>query len=262
MTRASTASIADVPALRPTRIVNGEEVGDGEVTWQISLQLSIGGSVRQRIMSHFCGGAIINDRWAITAAHCVYQKMYITSENLFVVFNTTNMKLPDVPNIGVEKIFSANYSPDTKENDLALLKLKDSIYNTTEPFGAVSLPSESFKPSGDCIVSGWGYQQVNGGSTPDHLMAANVTILTHEDCQNRFSPKYTIYPGMICAGGNSTDACQGDSGGPLVCKSSTGQNVLTGIVSWGIGCATPNIPGVYTEVAKYATWINKIMSEN
>lgn len=57
-------------------------------------------------------------------------------------------------------------------------------------------------------MSGWGYQQVNGGSTPDHLMAANVTILTHEDCQNRFSPKYTIYPGMICAGGNSTDACQ------------------------------------------------------
>jgi hypothetical protein len=39
-------------------------------------------------------------------------------------------------------------------------------------------------------------------------MAANVTILTDEDCQNRFSPHYTIYPGMICAGGNKTDACQ------------------------------------------------------
>jgi hypothetical protein len=39
-------------------------------------------------------------------------------------------------------------------------------------------------------------------------MAANVTILTDEDCQQRFSPHYTIYPGMICAGGKEKDACQ------------------------------------------------------
>ncbi|XP_046631758.1 trypsin-1-like [Daphnia pulicaria] len=263
-TRVDTVSIADAPALRPTRIVNGEEVRDGEVTWQISLQLSlaVSGQARQRTMSHFCGGAIINSQWAITAAHCVYQKMYITSDNLFIVFNTTNMKLPDAANIGVEKIFSANYNEKTKENDLALLKLKESIYNVTESFGAVSLPSESFDPSGDCVVSGWGYKKANAGYTPDHLMAANVTILTDEDCQQRFSPHYTIYPGMICAGGKEKDACQGDSGGPLVCKSSTGQNVLTGIVSWGIGCATPHIPGVYTKVAKYMDWINKIMADN
>ena len=46
------------------------------------------------------------------------------------------------------------------------------------------------------------------------------------------------------------DSCQGDSGGPFACN-----DKLTGIVSWGAGCADPNYAGVYTRVAHYVDWI-------
>nr|XP_053650285.1 serine protease 30-like [Cherax quadricarinatus] len=74
-----------------------------------------------------------------------------------------------------------------------------------------------------------------------------------------------VYPANLCAGGDDKDACQGDSGGPLVCCTNSTEDLascrLTGITSWGIGCATEGIPGVYTEVAHYVGWLRKTISK-
>lgn len=54
-----------------------------------------------------------------------------------------------------------------------------------------------------------------------------------------------------------------DSGGPLryigTSAAGTPEAVLVGIVSFGAGCAQRNLPGVYTNVATYATWIRNIV---
>ena len=57
---------------------------------------------------------------------------------------------------------------------------------------------------------------------------------------------------MLCAGfyEGGRDACQGDSGGPLIID-----DHIVGIVSWGLGCARPAFPGVYTAIGTVRDWI-------
>ena len=62
----------------------------------------------------------------------------------------------------------------------------------------------------------------------------------------------------MCAVDKSTkgDACKGDSGGPLMYKNKQNRYFVVGIVSgaWG-KCGTPNVPGLYTMVKNYRSFI-------
>ena len=53
---------------------------------------------------------------------------------------------------------------------------------------------------------------------------------------------------------------QGDSGGPMsVQRLEDGRYMLSGVISWGIGCAEKNQPGVYTRISDFREWINQIL---
>ena len=102
--------------------------------------------------------------------------------------------------------------------------------------------------------------------------------MTNGQCHNTLYSSSDISSNMMCAARGGKDSCQGDSGGPLVTSEgsyysdigqwSQGYNTdkhlacinVTGVVSWGYGCAQANAPGVYARVTSQLSWVNSLMS--
>merc|ERR1711970_414182 len=242
------------------KIVNGEEVNSGDLSYQASVQLHFGSRLVTSKATHFCGGAFLAPDWVVTAAHCVRNQR---EAQLKIVGGTTDITDKTSQAYKVNKIIMNKYNDITKHNDIALINIEippaPKTNKTPSPILPVSICKESFDPSGHkCTVSGWGHLKSKGSSVPDKLRSVSVTVLHDNICAKMLLgyPWDSSDKSMICAGGEDKDACQGDSGGPLVCEQE-GElgSCIAGVVSWGVGCATEGIPGVYTNVRKYNNWI-------
>mmetsp|Transcript_22613 Transcript_22613/g.26091 ORF Transcript_22613/g.26091 Transcript_22613/m.26091 type:complete len:233 (+) Transcript_22613:768-1466(+) len=135
----------------------------------------------------------------------------------------------------------------------------------------------------ELTVMGWGTTS-HEGLTSTTLLQTNVIVWDDEDCESANEGKEgsvnRIGAWNFCANGigPARDGCQGDSGGPIILRravsnhSSTHHNigssgaadtredfedVQVGIVSWGIECARPEYPGVYTNISHEYDWINE-----
>ncbi|KAL6422377.1 hypothetical protein ACFW04_010608 [Cataglyphis niger] len=116
-----------------------------------------------------------------------------------------------------------------------------------------------------CWVTGWGKNGFNG-LEQNILKEVDVPVLTNAACQTelrktRLGEHFVLDTNSMCAGGEAgKDACTGDGGSPLVCSINNRPFQVIGLVIWGIGCADPKIPGVYTNVYNYLSWIKEQMT--
>ncbi|TSW75982.1 Serine protease 27 [Bagarius yarrelli] len=136
-----------------TRVVGGYSASDGIWPWMASLQE--GGS-------HFCGGSLINEFWVLTAAQCVSGKK---PSDLVVYLGKTTLEGSNPHEIKkrVLKIrIHPSYDPQTKENDIALLRLQQKV-TFTDYIRPVCLASQDsvFPESNLCWLTGWGNVKTN-----------------------------------------------------------------------------------------------------
>lgn len=227
--------------VKTNRIVNGVQAAPGEFPWQVHLRYKSDGT-------GFCGGSILNERWILTAAHCIteYGQLINRNEALSVAVGWHSYKgtFNDVSDedrklgtdfIGVEQqIPYPNYDHVEIFNDIALIKLEKDIQfpeddkNTNvRPACLPTLATEQLieheqivQHKGACIISGWGDTMGNRAYSETKLAYANVPLIRNDQCEIDLGRGQQL-PGdytNICAmhDGDGADSCQGDSGGPLM----------------------------------------------
>ncbi|VVC45643.1 CUB domain,Peptidase S1A, chymotrypsin family,Serine proteases, trypsin family, serine active [Cinara cedri] len=234
------------------RIIGGTDAEIGEHTWQVAIALN---------GVFFCGGALISDRIVITAAHCVMTHD-TPLDKLTVHLGDYDLTTDNETEHQVRKVsramFHSHFHPFLLANDVALLQL-DRPVNETEKVRPVCLPAaDAGSYVGEkATVVGWGITSFPSGDPSPALQKLSVEVLSNFQCSRVIDDHVGL--GMMCAAAPSLQGtCFGDSGGPLTLRRDTGQNVLIGLVSYGLtGCAVkPAFPDLYTRISEYAKWID------
>ncbi|KAI4457410.1 tryptase-related [Holotrichia oblita] len=214
------------------RIVGGVETTANAYPWMVYLTYS---------GRFYCGASVINDRYILTAAHCING---FPKERLAATFLDHDRSTTYETKTFTRKIANilkhGGYGVGgTFNNDIALLKLNEPL-----DFSGLVKPVS--------IVTGWGATE-STGQVSNVLREVDVPVISNMECRSTGYGR-RITDNMICAGypEGQKDACQGDSGGPMHIANNSLYSII-GVVSWGEGCAQANYPGVYTRVNRYIT---------
>ncbi|NUR72786.1 MAG: serine protease [Hamadaea sp.] len=229
-----------------TEVVGGVLARDADFPWVVHLSVA-------------CAGALIRPRFVLTAAHCAGPTG--TNTKIRVTAGAHDLKDPQAKVVNSVYVHRApGFDGVTEGRDWAVIKLRDSL----------DLPTIRLSAGGDDFgtftIMGWGTTSENSFAAQRRLRTAKVPMVADPACADAYAKAgYAFRPDeMICAGDvrrGAVDTCQGDSGGPMVKRAHDGQFVEIGIVSWGVGCARKEYPGVYTEVSHFADAIRKAMDD-
>ncbi|XP_067218501.1 trypsin I-P1-like [Chanodichthys erythropterus] len=237
-------------------IVGGNNATAGAWPWQ----------VRIRVHKYLCGGTLINKDWVLSAAKCFKDSSNVSDPDTVMFFgrlNQSGSNPHEIIRTAKRIIRHSNYNDQLHNNDIALVQLNSSV-TFSDYIKPVCLAAAGsvFSADTESWVTGWGTLQSEGEWTFDTLQEVMMPIVSNSDCDKAYGGGITS--NMICAGllnQGGKDSCQGDEGGPMVSKKDS-LWIQSGIVSFGVGCAEPEFPGVYTRVSQYQNWIESYMGSN
>ncbi|XP_011703282.1 PREDICTED: prostasin-like isoform X3 [Wasmannia auropunctata] len=219
--QAEYTNLADVPCGRSerttpqARIVGGQDAAPREFPWLVSITRKGG---------HFCGGVILNDRYVLTAGHCLCAgPNKIPTGQLRVTLGEHNLRAPEVPAAKHESVINAVLHPGHKcgkyVDDIALLELARPI-SWSESVKPACLPVATGKPGYsafggvDAVVAGWGWlgEDRSKYKRADVLQKVDVRVVTNTVCGEWYASQgksVSVGTKQMCAGWEEggKDAC-------------------------------------------------------
>ncbi|CAL4117560.1 unnamed protein product, partial [Meganyctiphanes norvegica] len=246
---------------RDNRIIYGEETEAQEYPWMTALVAT--GKNRS-----FCGGSLINDRWVLTAAHCLAGLYGVSGvENIEVLLSEHSfVEVDGEERYGVSQVImhpDYNTYPWYNGFDFGLVELATPVDFSSSLARPICLPVNDTElyNSVMAIVTGWG-QLEPGKPVTDVLMEVTIQTITNQQCQQSLYGQsgYNILHSMICAGTPyGHGGCMGDSGGPVITLAPYKTQKYyeqIGVVSFG--SAYCNYYGVYARITAALEWIRSI----
>ncbi|MBV9380475.1 MAG: serine protease [Streptosporangiaceae bacterium] len=237
-----------LPATTAQAIVGGQTASTRTYPWAVALTAPV-------IPFAFCGGALIAPAKVLTAAHCA-APLQSAPGLLHVVAGRDNMAGSGGTDVTVSKIWiDPAYSTFTFDgttgyrNDVAVLTLSKPLRYATIGFAQ---PGDGglYRAGNQARILGWGTTS-EGGLIGGVLRTAVVPVVADSLCASKASYGSSYNAAQYTCAGNydhgGVDTCDYDSGTPLVID-----GIVAGITSWGVGCARPHYPGLYTRVTTFS----------
>lgn len=277
-------------------VVGGKVAAENAWPWQVRLLDTAD------VNSGFCGGSFITEQWILTAAHCLVDDgpdggLVPRAAPVFVGYGSTHQsQLKIAP---AEAIF---VHPDYLEGyvaDVALIKLAEPVSGAQWiEIATPNRESALTQPGSKVTVTGWGavwdfagFEEsawlrdgrkvvaprglLSAGDllSPDDLREVEMDLIDYSECNASYEafgeaigdPNQFVASTEICAGApeGAKDSCYGDSGGPLVAKADNQQGwVQVGVVSWGVQCGNPSLPGIYSRISQFYDWVRNTVLDN
>ncbi|KNC24639.1 hypothetical protein FF38_01176 [Lucilia cuprina] len=234
-------------------IIRGTRGALGEYPWHVILKQNPSDPL-------LCGGSIINNKWVLTAAHCIQCR-----DPIYMLFGTIRLLNAAVNRISKNLYPHPFFNPVTLAFDIGLVELNYPIeYNVY--IKPIALITKAEADETDFIgvvtyVSGFGYYTDEMHELSPWLLWGVEEIINTSVCDFIYGP---VLNSEICSVGFTAEKqhpCRGDSGGALVWRNKMRQQKQIGVVT-AVKIKCSKYPTSYSRVSSFLNFIYNITGLN